>query len=182
MFLVPMDAGGLIGELHAGWRQLGAALATEGGGTFHVGFARSALARLIEHAARTRRGGRPLADDPAVWAVLADLHVELAVTERLAKRANWTVEQGQDPSAAAAMAKVHATELLQRIARSATEIVGADATVLGPRFRPQGTGSGVDGRFGWEYLEAVHGTIGGGTNDLKRTVVATAGLGLPRRR
>ena len=34
--------------------------------------------------------------------------------------------------------------------------------------------------FAWEYLERVHGTIGGGTNEIKRTLIAQAGLGLPR--
>lgn len=177
---VRLDAQCLLGTLHAGWRQLGEALAAEGGGAFHVGFARAALERLVDHALRARRGGRPCAHDPAVRALLADLHVELRAAERLAKRAVWTVEQGEDATVAAAMAKVHATELLQRIARSATEVAGADALVLRPRFHSQG--AGPQGRFGWEYLEQVHGSIGGGTNELKRSAIAMAALGLPRGR
>jgi len=38
------------------------------------------------------------------------------------------------------------------------------------------------GRFAFEYLERVHGTIGGGTNEVQRDAIAQLGLGLPRAR
>ena len=38
------------------------------------------------------------------------------------------------------------------------------------------------GRFACEYLERVHGTIGGGTNEVQRDAIAQFGLALPRTR
>jgi alkylation response protein AidB-like acyl-CoA dehydrogenase len=111
---------------------------------------------------------------------MASLHGEVDVSERLAKRAIWMQENGQENMVFAAMAKVYATELLQRLARAATDIAGMDGTLYRPLFGPESSTAVGDGRFAWEYLERVHGTIGGGTNEIKRTLIAQAGLGLPR--
>jgi alkylation response protein AidB-like acyl-CoA dehydrogenase len=111
---------------------------------------------------------------------MAALHGEVEAAERLAKRAIWMQESGQDNMVFAAMSKVYATELLQRLALAATDIAGLDGTRYRPLFGPASSTSIGDGRFAWEYLERVHGTIGGGTNEIKRSLIAQAGLGLPR--
>jgi alkylation response protein AidB-like acyl-CoA dehydrogenase len=171
---------GLLGHRDNGWRQLGAAVATEGGGMFHVGMARHVFAILVAYVKAKRDGHGRLADDPLVRDRMAELWIELEVAERLARRFVWTVDTGGDGTVGASMAKVYATELLQRLARTATDIAGLDGTIYRSLFGTGSSGSEDDGRFAWEYLERVHGTLGGGTNELKRTIVARAGLGLPR--
>jgi alkylation response protein AidB-like acyl-CoA dehydrogenase len=105
---------------------------------------------------------------------------ELGVAERLARRSVWLEEQGEDTTVVASMGKVVATELLQRLAVAALDIAGPDGSVTRSLFGPGSSSAEGEGRFGWEYLERVHGTLGGGTNEMKRTVIARAGLGLPR--
>jgi alkylation response protein AidB-like acyl-CoA dehydrogenase len=173
---------GLLGRRDNGWRQLAAAVATEGGGMFHVGMARHVFSILIDYVKDTGEDGYRLADDPLVRDRMAELWIELEVAERLARRFVWTVDDGQDGTVAASMAKVYATELLQRLARTATDIAGTQASVYRPLFGPASSSTVGDGRFSWEYLERVHGTLGGGTNEVKRTIIARAGLGLPRER
>jgi alkylation response protein AidB-like acyl-CoA dehydrogenase len=170
---------GLLGRRDNGWRQLIATVGTEGGGMFHIGFAHLVLDRLVASVVGMRQDGLPLADDPVVRDRVAALSIELEVAERLARRAVWMEEQGEDNSVVAAMGKVYATELLQRLARVATDVCGLDGTAYRSLFGPGSSSELGEGRFGWEYLERVHGTIGGGTNELKRTVIARAGLGLP---
>jgi len=169
----------VLGQENGGWRQLAAAVATEGAGMFHIGFVRHLFDLLVAYV-RSAHGGAPLSDDPLVADRIASLHGEVEVSERLAKRAIWMQENGQDNMVFAAMAKVHATELLQRFALAATDIAGMDGTLYRPLFGPGSSSAAGDGRFAWEYLERVHGTIGGGTNEIKRTLIAQAGLGLPR--
>jgi alkylation response protein AidB-like acyl-CoA dehydrogenase len=169
----------VLGRANEGWQQLAAAVATEGAGMFHIGFARHLFDALVAFVISTR-GGERLSDDPVIRDRIALLHGEVGAAERLAKRAIWMQENGQDNMVLAAMAKVYATELLQRLAWAATDITGVDGTLYRPLFGPDSSTSSGDGRFAWEYVERVHGTIGGGTNEIKRTLIAQAGLGLPR--
>jgi alkylation response protein AidB-like acyl-CoA dehydrogenase len=169
----------VLGRENEGWRQLAAAVATEGAGMFHIGFARHVLDTLVAYVT-SAQGAAPLSEDPVVRDRIASLHGEVDAAERLAKRAIWMQENGQDNMVFAAMAKVYATELLQRLALAATDIAGVDGTLYRPLFGPTSSSSAGDGRFSWEYLERVHGTIGGGTNEIKRTLIAQGGLGLPR--
>jgi alkylation response protein AidB-like acyl-CoA dehydrogenase len=170
----------LLGQLDHGWRQLVTAVATEGGGMFHIGMAHHVLDLLVAYVSTTSRGGARLADDPVVRDRIAGLMTELGVAERLARRSVWLEEQGEDTTVVASMGKVVATELLQRLAVAALDIAGPDGSVTRSLFGPGSSSAEGEGRFGWEYLERVHGTLGGGTNEMKRTVIARAGLGLPR--
>jgi alkylation response protein AidB-like acyl-CoA dehydrogenase len=176
---VRVGSGAVLGGENEGWRQLAAAVATEGGGMFHIGFARHLFDTLVTYVT-SEHGDVVLSGDPIIRDRVASLHGELEVAERLAKRAIWMQETGRDNMVFAAMAKVYATELLQRLALAATDIAGMDGTLYRPLFGPASSTNSGDGRFAWEYLERVHGTIGGGTNEIKRTLIAQAGLGLPR--
>jgi alkylation response protein AidB-like acyl-CoA dehydrogenase len=169
----------VLGRENEGWRQLAAAVATEGGGMFHIGFARHLFDTVVAYV-MSPRGGEPLSEDPVVRDRIAALHAEVEAAERLAKRAIWMQENGQDNMVFAAMSKVYATELLQHLALAATDIAGEEGTVCRPLFGPGSSTSTGEGRFAWEYLERVHGSIGGGTNEVKRSLIAQTGLGLPR--
>ncbi len=179
----------LLGELDGGWGQLVSAVAAERTGMFWLGFARHTLDLLVDHVRHGSRDGAPLADDPIARDAVARLAVDLAAAERLARRALWAQSHpdaaaGPPLVALAAMAKVVATELLQDIAQAATELAGHAGLAWAPPFAPADEvppGAAAGGRFAWEYLERVHGTISVGANELQRDVIAQAGLGLPRR-
>ena len=59
-------------------------------------------------------------------------------------------------------------------------IAGVDGTLYRPLFGPASSTRSGDGRFAWEYLERVHGTIGGGTNEIKRVIIARKLLEQPQ--
>jgi hypothetical protein len=73
------------------------------------------------------------------------------------------------------MTKIYTTELLQRIAQIATEALGVPGTL-----RPGARSAPLGGLFAWEYVERIHPTISVGSNELQRSTIASAGLGLPR--
>jgi len=209
MFLVDMSAAGvtvqaqptlngwLLGEVHfdrvrlapeallgvegEGWRQMGTALAAERSGTFWLGFARHALDQLGAHVCATDHEDGVLADDPLVLDTVGRLETAWASADLLSRRALWSQMTGTDEARHTAMAKVVTTELLQEIAQAATEIAGADGLVWAPLFSGRGLDAADGGRFAWEYLERVHGTIGGGANEVHRDAIAATVLGRPSR-
>jgi alkylation response protein AidB-like acyl-CoA dehydrogenase len=81
---------------------------------------------------------------------------------------------------AGSLAKVHLTELAQRLAQAATEIAGLAGGIEGSLFGEPVPYAAAGGRFAFEYLFRVDGPISVGANELHRTGIAQAGLGLPR--
>ena len=179
---VRLGADALLGEQDAGWRQLLTTVAAERSGMFHLGFARHVLDELVRYVTTTERDGHRLADDPLVRDRVARLDLELAAGLRLGMRTLWGIENGDPDPALPPMAKVFATELLQRLAQAATEIAGHAGQVHAPLFTDPPPHAAAGGRLRMEYLERVHGTIGGGVNEVQRDAIAQLGLGLPRAR
>jgi 3-oxocholest-4-en-26-oyl-CoA dehydrogenase alpha subunit len=179
---VRLGADALLGEQDAGWRQLLTTVAAERSGMFYLGFARHVLDELVRYVTTTERDGHRLADDPLVRDRVARLDLELAAGLRLGIRTLRGIESGRPDPALPPIAKVYATELLQRLAQAATEIAGHAGQVYAPLFTDPPPRAAAGGRFAWEYLERVHGTIGGGVNEVQRDAIAQLGLGLPRAR
>ena len=180
---VRVGPGSLLGQRDRGWAQLVTALATERSGVFWLGFARHMLDLLVDHVRSGARGGVALVDDPIARDALARLTLDLEAAERLARRAQWAQRTGEDDPprvALGAMCKVVATELLQEVAQVATELAGHAGLAWAPPFCDAPPGAAGGGRFAWEYLERVHGTIGAGANEIHRDAIAQHGLGLPR--
>jgi alkylation response protein AidB-like acyl-CoA dehydrogenase len=106
----------------------------------------------------------------------ADRYIEASVAKTLSQRVISMQARGQIPNYEASMTKVFSTEFTQRIARTATKLLGAYG---GIRDR-EGAYSQMRGRWATMYLSSVSATIGGGTSEIQRNVIATRGLGLPR--
>lgn len=202
MFLVPMDTPGVrvrrrttmngwtladidfvdvhvgddavLGEVGAGWRQMLHAVAAERSGTFWVGFAEHVVELFVDHV----RAGTELLDDPFARDALGAMAAELRALQRLSAAARAR----RDDAALAAMVKVRATELLQELAQTATEVSGMAGLAWSPLFGERTPGAAGGGRFAWEYLERVHPAISVGANEVQRDLIARVGLGLPRRR
>jgi len=179
---VHVSTAAVLGELNGGWRQLVSAVQAERSGMFYFGFATEVFALLVDFVRCGTRDGRPLAGDAIVRDRVAELHVDLQAGLRLAKRTLWMQERGESNTVQASMTKVYATEFLQRLAHTATEIAGLAGALHGPLFGPPPPYAAGRGRFAWEYLERVHGTISVGNNELQRDGIAQFGLGLPRPR
>ena len=106
----------------------------------------------------------------------ADRYIEASVAKTLSQRVISMQARGQIPNYEASMTKVFSTEFSQRIARTATKLLGAYG---GVRDR-EGDYAQMRGRWPTMYLSSVSATIGGGTSEIQRNVIATRGLGLPR--
>jgi len=171
---VRLPAGSLLGERNGGWAQLTGAVVQERSGMAHLGWATQVLERLDEflaiHPDRLDRWGRE---------ALARLHVDLATGVRLSSLVMWDQDHGAAPPHRPAAAKVFATELLQRLARVGSEIVGVEALEYAPLFDGRSQAP-LRGRLAWEVLERIHPTISVGANEVQRDLIARSGLGLYR--
>ncbi|MEE9285039.1 MAG: acyl-CoA dehydrogenase family protein [Dehalococcoidia bacterium] len=165
----------LIGELHRGWYQVATALDFERSGFTAYGTAQRGLERLVEYCKRHWRDGRPLSKDPLVRAKLAQVAIDISVGLRFTKRVAWMQAAGQVPNHEASVNKVWGTELLRRLSDDGTKILG-----LYGGLEPDSPYAPLDGWFPYEYQHSVAGTIGAGSNEIQRNVIAQRGLGMPR--
>jgi alkylation response protein AidB-like acyl-CoA dehydrogenase len=84
------------------------------------------------------------------------------------------VEQGRVPVHEAAMGKVFASELQERLGQAALDILGS-----GGLLSEEAEGAPV-GEMEQVLRHAIMGMLGGGTNEIQRNVIAQRGLELPR--
>jgi alkylation response protein AidB-like acyl-CoA dehydrogenase len=165
----------LLGRVGDGWHQLGRAVEEERNGMFGVGWCQRLFDELV---AFCTAGG--LLDDPSVADTVAALWIDLQAGRRFALRLVDEEGRGARSRTAGSLAKVHLTELAQRIAATATELAGPSGAIEGSLFGDTVPYAAAAGRFCFEYLFRVDGPISVGANELHRNAIAHVGLGLPR--
>ncbi len=156
---VPLD--NLVGEEGRGLQQ---ALATlDGGrisiGALAVGLAQAAFEYARDYARERRAFGQRIADFEAIQWMLADAATEIEAARTLVYRAAWLKDKGRPYTKEAAMAKLFATEMAERVCRNAIQIFG---------------GYGYSREYPVEriYRDARLMTIGEGTSEIQRLVIA----------
>jgi alkylation response protein AidB-like acyl-CoA dehydrogenase len=169
---VRIPAENLVGEVNDGWRLAKVTLSNErvslssGGALWGQGPSADDLLDLVRE-----RGG---VEDPVLRARLVDLFVESQILRLIRLRTVTAAIKGAEPGPEASIRKVLADEHGQHIMAAAKDLAGAGGmlTDVGP------LGGPVD--F-WHhgYLFAPALTIGGGTGDVQRNIVAERVLGLP---
>lgn len=165
----------LIGKQNDGWRVTGAVLGYERSGIHRIAAARRNLARLIEFAKETKRNGKPLFADPVIRNRLAQLYVEGETAKILAHRIVWMQSSGKAVDYQASMSRVFGAEFQQRVAQTGLQITGAFGQLdEGCKWAP------LSGFFQRQYLYAAAATVGAGTAEIQRNIIALRGLGLPR--
>ena len=113
--------------------------------------------------------------DPLVRYELADRAVEAQVEQMLNYQVIGMQARDQIPNKEASIAKLYSSELDQRIAATGLRMLGLYGQV-----RPESSFAAMGGRFSTMYLFATASTIGGGTSEIQRNIIAQRGLGMPR--
>ena len=149
-----------IGPEDGAWRILGEALADER----HVQFPPGRVRRDLDEVVAWARE-RGLTEDPGVRATLANLSVRVAEAEASGLRVLDAMLHERGGAVEAAANKVVHTLVSQEIARAALDFGGPEAIVHGERVELL-------------WRQSLWETIGGGTTEVMRGVVARQGLGL----
>lgn len=170
---VRVPASNMIGEENRGWYAATTTLDFERSGIERNLVARRDWQRIYD----TVRSGKYAATLSAKqgWRHgLVNLLIELEAGQWMARRVAYLQGKGVVPNYEASMSKTFNSELGQRVADFGVNIFGLPGQLTeGPR-------AGANGRFAFRYLDSRRLTIGQGTSEINRNVIATRGLGLPR--
>ena len=164
----------LIGEVNQGWTYITGALDLERGALTNAGDLSRALDELRELAARPRRDGSVPLDTAAFRRRLAAAEADVEVAMLMAYEAASLLDSGVIPTVEVSVEKVFTSELRQRIADLAIDLLGPDGLLA---YRsPAAPG---EGKFERLYRTAPLMRFGGGTNEVLRDVIAQRGHGMP---
>jgi len=134
-------------------------------GALSLGLARAALEEAVRYAGERQTFGRPLKHHQAIQFMLADAETRLEASRWLVYRSAWLKEQGLPFTREAAMAKLTASETAESVCRDAIQILG-------------GYGYSREVPVERFYRDARLLTIGEGTSEVQRMVIAKRLLGL----
>ncbi len=165
----------LVGEENRGWYI----------GTTTLDFERSniatgvghnlAVADLVRWAREHKAEQYDRVEDTTLRLALADRAIEARVELMLCYTIISMQARNMIPNKESSIAKLFSSELDQRIAATQLKLLGMYGLL--------GRGSHLvveNGRMGTTYMYATASTIGGGTSEVQRNIIAQRGLGMPR--
>ena len=176
----------VVGQVNYGFRYISQALDLERFTLFTMSPILQRLDVLTDYVKAAERDGAPLRDDPRIRACLAQLHTDAEVARVMglkfvaeAVKVEDSVRAGkegfQPPTVEASEYKLFATELSRRLADAAMDIAGP-----GAQLRIKTDDAPMKGRSESTYRYTVIDTIGGGSSEIQKNIIARRGLGLPK--
>ncbi len=156
----------LLGRRGRGLQQFLAVL--DGGrigiGAMAIGLAQAAFEIAVAYARERTAFGKPIGAYESVSNMIADMAVGLEAARLLVYQAAWLKDQGRQYSREAAIAKLYASEVGEKICRDAIQVLG---------------GYGYSSEYPLEriYRDQRLLTIGEGTSEILRVVIARQILG-----
>ena len=128
-------------------------------GAISLGLARGAMEMAISYAKERKAFNQSLADFQAIQFKIANMEVEIELARTYCYKAAWLKDQGRPYSKEAAIAKLYATEMAERVIYDAIQIHG---------------GYGYSREYHVErmYRDARLMTIGEGTSEINRLVIS----------
>jgi alkylation response protein AidB-like acyl-CoA dehydrogenase len=165
----------VVGQLNAGFTYISEALDLERFAMMPVGPLEEKVEALVSWAKSAARDGEPARRDPLVRARLARAVTELEVARMLQRRVISAALRDRVPTLEASEYKLYMNECGKRVANAALDLMGPEGAL-----RPGQDGAPLGGRFERSYRYTVVDTIGGGTSEIQKNIIAGRGLGLPR--
>jgi acyl-CoA dehydrogenase len=127
-----------------------------------VGLAEGALTYALDYARQRRAFGGPLTELQAIQMKLAEMAIEIEAARLLVYQGSWLVDQpdfGPSKAHYLSMAKAYATEMANRVASEAIQVLGAQGYMM-------------DHPLERHYRDARQLMIVEGTSEIQRVIIA----------
>lgn len=133
-------------------------------GALSVGLAQGAFEEMVRYAQERKAFSEPIANKQAIQWMIADAALEIEAARTLVYKAAWMRDMGKDYSKIAAMAKLKASEIAEKVCHDAIQIHGS---------------YGYSREYPVErmYRDQRLMSIGEGTSQIQRLVIARRVLG-----
>ena len=166
----------MVGEQGSGFQYISEALDLERFTMFTFSPIEERTKLLCDWVREAERDGRPLREDPVVRSTIANTVTQTEVARCLGLRfVSASLKGGKPPTCEASEYKLYGTNLSQRVANTALDVIGGEAQLK------EGTESApLRSRFEGTYRCTVVETIGGGASEIQKNIIARRKLGLPR--
>lgn len=125
----------------------------------YTAIAQRAYDDALAYAKERKQFGRPISHYQMIQQMLADMLIEIRASRLLTYHAAWLKEQGEFCSLECSIAKIHATEAARKITIDGMQVLG-------------GYGYMMEYDMQRYVRNALLGTIGGGTNQIQRLIIA----------
>jgi alkylation response protein AidB-like acyl-CoA dehydrogenase len=176
----------VVGEVNHGFQYISQALDLERFTMFTFSPIRQRLDLLTDYVKTAERDGKPLAQDPVTRAQIARLHTDAAVAHVMGLKVVAESVKGEKvardsgkahppPTVESSEYKLFATEFSRRLANASMDIAGP-----GSQLRVHTDDAPMKGRAESTYRYTVIDTIGGGSSEIQKNIIARRGLGLPK--
>ncbi len=128
-------------------------------GALSLGLAQAAFEEMVRYAQERHAFGEPIANKQAIQWMIADAALEIEAARLMVYKAAWLKDQGKDYNKLAAMSKLKASEVAERVSHDAIQVHGS---------------YGYSREYPVEriYRDQRLMTIGEGTSQIQRLVIA----------
>jgi len=165
----------VVGKVNQGWAYICEALDLERFAMVPIGTLEKKVEALCAYVSAEVRDDQALRLDPAVRRTIAQIVTQLEAARMLQRKVVNDALQGDAASVQASQYKLYMNELSQRVANWALDIMGPAGTL-----RQDQEGAPLNAKFERSYRFTVVNTIGGGTSEVQKNIIARRGLGLPK--
>jgi len=166
----------VVGELNKGFQYISEALDLERFTLFTYSPTAQRLDLLTQYVKGATRDGEPMKDDGVVRSKVAQLHTEAEVARVLGlKFVAASTAGGSPPTSEASEYKLFTTEFSRRLADASMDLAGP-----GGQLRVHTEAAPMVGRSESTYRYTVIDTIGGGSSEIQKNILARRKLGLPK--
>ncbi|MBV6417627.1 MAG: Acyl-CoA dehydrogenase FadE26 [Steroidobacteraceae bacterium] len=165
-----------VGELGKGFQYIAEALDIERFTMFTFSPIRGRVELLCNYVRDTVRDGKSLKDDPVIRQKVAQLATECEVARLLGVRfVDAALHSSKTPTIEASEYKLYATELSRRVADATMDIASPGSQLaLGTEDAP------LRGRAESCYTYTVIDTVGGGSSEVQKNIIAKRKFDLPK--